>query len=112
MQGVSYPKPISPISRATDIWMTGADSDKILNTGWAGRYLNDVYKGFPENYPNTSMPDPLAIQVGSVVSSTFQGPAFNMGLAISNPSSFYNLIEGKVNVDSITRWGEQLIILN
>jgi uncharacterized protein (DUF1501 family) len=31
-----------------------------------------------------------------------------MGLAISNPSSFYKLVEGKVNVDSNSRWGEQL----
>ncbi|MFT3934329.1 MAG: DUF1501 domain-containing protein [Chitinophagaceae bacterium] len=108
VQAASYPKPSFSHFRATDIWMTGSDSDTILNTGWAGRFLNDVYKGFPENYPNSTMPDPLAIQVGSVVSSTFQGPAFNMGLAISNPSSFYNLIEGKVNVDSNTRWGEQL----
>ena len=108
VQAVSYPKPNFSHFRATDIWMTGADSDKVVNTGWAGRYLSDVYQGFPENYPNAMMPDPLAIQVGSVVSSTFQGPAFTMGLAISNPSSFYNLIEGKVNVESNSRWGEQL----
>jgi uncharacterized protein (DUF1501 family) len=108
VQAVSYPNPNFSHFRATDIWMTGSGSDKILNTGWAGRFLDDVYKGFPENYPTVNMPDPLAIQVGSVVSSTFQGPAFSMGLAISNPASFYNLIEGKVNVDSNTRWGEQL----
>jgi uncharacterized protein (DUF1501 family) len=108
IQAVGYPSPNFSHFRATDIWMTGSGSDKILNTGWAGRFLDDVYKGFPENYPTVNMPDPLAIQVGSVVSSTFQGPAFSMGLAISNPASFYNLIEGKVNVDSNTRWGEQL----
>jgi len=54
------------------------------------------------------MPDPLAIQVGSVVSTTFQGPLFTMGMAISNPSGFYKLIEGKVNVNENSRWGEQL----
>ncbi len=108
VQGVSYPKPNFSHFRATDIWMTSSDSDKIVSTGWAGRYLNNLYPEFPNNYPNKSMPDPLAIQVGSVVSTTFQGPAFTMGLAISNPNSFYNLIEGKVNVDSPTRWGEQL----
>jgi len=108
VQAVGYPKPNFSHFRATDIWMTGADSDKVINTGWAGRYLNDIYRGFPENYPSRDMPDPLAIQVGSVVSATFQGPAFTMGLAISNPASFYNLIEGKVNVDSNSRWGEQL----
>ncbi|MFT3823472.1 MAG: DUF1501 domain-containing protein [Chitinophagaceae bacterium] len=108
VQAVGYPKPNFSHFRATDIWMTASDSDKIVSTGWAGRFLNESFPNFPANYPNTAMPDPLAIQVGSIVSTTFQGPALTMGLAISNPSSFYNLIEGKVNVDSNSRWGEQL----
>ncbi|MBN9298251.1 MAG: DUF1501 domain-containing protein [Filimonas sp.] len=108
VQAVSYPKPNFSHFRATDIWMTGSDADKIISTGWAGRYLDDVFPNFPAEYPNSKMPDPLAVQIGSVVSTTFQGPAFTMGLAISNPSSFYNLLEGKVNVDSNTRWGAQL----
>lgn len=108
VQGVSYPKPNFSHFRATDIWMTGSDSDKVVTTGWAGRYLDNVFPDFPQQYPSPVMPDPLAIQVGSVVSTTFQGPAFTMGLAISNPASFYNLLEGKTNVDSNTRWGEQL----
>ncbi len=108
VQAVSYPKPSFSHFRSTDIWMTGSDSDKVLNTGWAGRFLNEVYPQFPENYPNVIMPDPLAIQVGSVISSTFQGPAFTMGLAISNPNNFYNLIEEKEKIISNSRWGEQL----
>jgi uncharacterized protein (DUF1501 family) len=108
VQAVSYPKPNFSHFRATDIWMTGSDSDKYIPSGWAGRFLNNTYPDFPDKYPNTAMPDPLAIQVGSVVSTTFQGPAYTMGLAISNPNSFYNLIEGKVNVNSNSRWGEQL----
>jgi uncharacterized protein (DUF1501 family) len=108
VQAVSYPKPNFSHFRATDIWMTGSDSDKVVASGWAGRFLNDVYPAFPDNYPNTAMPDPLAIQVGSVVSTALQGPLFTMGMAISNPSGFYNLVEGKVNVNSNSRWGEQL----
>lgn len=108
VQGVGYPKPSYSHFRATDIWMTASDSDKVLNTGWTGRLLNDLYPSFPDNYPNPQMPDPLGIQVGSVVATAFQGPAFTMGLAIANPANFYNLIEGKVNIDSPTRWGEQL----
>jgi uncharacterized protein (DUF1501 family) len=111
VQAVSYPKPNFSHFRATDIWMTGSDSDKVLNTGWAGRYLNDSFPGFPDKYPNETMPDPLAIQVGSVVASAFQGPAFTMGLAISNPANFYNLIEDKTDATSNTRWGEQLAYL-
>ncbi|WP_460959930.1 DUF1501 domain-containing protein [Spirosoma litoris] len=111
VQAVSYPKPNFSHFRATDIWMTGSDSDKILNTGWAGRYLNDTFPGFPEKYPTESMPDPLAIQIGSVVASAFQGPAFPMGLAISNPSSFYDLVEDKTETTPNTRWGNQLAYL-
>ncbi|QMW02911.1 DUF1501 domain-containing protein [Spirosoma foliorum] len=111
VQAVSYPKPNFSHFRATDIWMTGSDSDKILNTGWAGRYLNDTFPGFPEKYPTEAMPDPLAIQIGSVVASAFQGPAFPMGLAISNPSSFYDLVEDKTETTPSTRWGDQLAYL-
>src|ERR1700712_3865243 len=93
VQAVGYPKPNFSHFRATDIWMTGSDSDKIVNTGWAGRFLNDTFAGFPDKYPNETMPDPLAIQVGSVVASAFQGPAFPMGVAISNPANFYDLVE-------------------
>ena len=108
VQAVSYPKPNFSHFRATDIWMTGSDSDKIMSSGWAGRFLNDVFPQFPDNYPNNAMPDPLAIQVGSVVSTALQGPLFTMGMAISNPAGFYKLVEGKVNVNANSRWGEQL----
>lgn len=111
VQSVSYPKPNFSHFRATDIWMTGSDSDKILSTGWAGRYLNDSFPGFPEKYPTETMPDPLAIQIGSVIASAFQGPAFPMGLAISNPSSFYDLVEDKTETTPNTRWGDQLAYL-
>ncbi|OQP40907.1 hypothetical protein A4H97_14980 [Niastella yeongjuensis] len=108
IQAVSYPKPNFSHFRATDIWMTGSDSDKVVSSGWAGRFLNDVYPQFPDNYPNEAMPDPLAIQVGAVVSTALQGPLFTMGMAISNPAGFYKLVEGKVNVNANSRWGEQL----
>jgi uncharacterized protein (DUF1501 family) len=108
VQAVSYPKPNFSHFRATDIWMTGSDSDKVVSSGWAGRFLNDIYPQFPDNFPNDAMPDPLAIQVGAVVSTALQGPLFTMGMAISNPAGFYKLVEGKVNVNANSRWGEQL----
>ena len=108
VQAVGYPNPNFSHFRATDIWMTASDSNKIVSTGWAGRYLDKLYPHFPADYPNASMPDPLAIQVGSVVSTTFQGAAFMMGLAISNPANFYNMLDDKPGIDASTRWGEQL----
>lgn len=108
IQGVSYPQPNFSHFRATDIWLTGADAGQVLPTGWAGRYLNEQYPHFPENYPNAAMSDPLAIQVGSLVSPALQGPALTMGMAISNPNSFYDLINDKVSPVADTRAGDQL----
>ena len=67
VQSVGYPQPSFSHFRATDIWMSGSDSTQYLNTGWAGRYLDDIYPNYPEGYPNTNNPDPLAIQIGSEI---------------------------------------------
>lgn len=108
IQGVSYPQPNFSHFRATDIWLTGADAGQILSTGWAGRYLDERYPQFPRNYPNPDVPDPLAIQVGSLVSPALQGPGLTMGMAISNPNSFYDLINDKSEPVSDSRAGDQL----
>jgi uncharacterized protein (DUF1501 family) len=108
IQGVSYPQPNFSHFRATDIWLTGADAGEVLPTGWAGRYLDRKYPHFPQDYPNTQMPDPLAIQVGSLVSPALQGPELTMGMAISNPTSFYDLIGDNAAPLSDSRAGDQL----
>jgi len=94
VQAVGYPTPNFSHFRATDIWMSASDSNQVLVNGWQGRYLNYEYPNFPVGYPNSSMPDPLGIQIGSTTSLTFQGPSVSMGMSISNPTSFYNLLSG------------------
>lgn len=94
IQSVGYPQPSFSHFRATDIWLTASDSSQVLNTGWTGRYLDQEFKGYPIGYPTTTMPDPLAIQIGSFVSPAFQGPSVGMGMAISDPVNFYNLVNG------------------
>ncbi|MBL7974835.1 MAG: DUF1501 domain-containing protein [Candidatus Kapabacteria bacterium] len=94
VQGVSYPNPNLSHFRATDVWMSASDYDKYLGTGWAGRYLNTLYPGYPDGYPNTTMPDPPAIQIGGVMSLALQGSSQSMGIAINNPQSFYQSING------------------
>ena len=108
LQGVSYPQPNFSHFRATDIWLTGADAGQVLPTGWAGRYLNEYYPRFPQDYPNTAMPDPLAIQIGGLVSPVLQGPTLTMGMAISNPNSFYDLLNDRSTAAPDTRAGDQL----
>jgi len=94
IQAVGYPNPDFSHFRATDIWMSASDSNQFVNSGWMGRYLDDQFPGFPNGYPNQSMTDPLGIQIGSVTSLTFQGPQVSMGMSISDPVNFYNLING------------------
>lgn len=108
IQSVGYPQPNFSHFRATDIWLSASDSNQNINSGWAGRYLNEEYSNYPVGYPNTVMPDPLAIQIGSFVSPAMQGPAVNMGMAISDPVNFYNLINGIQGTAPNTRGGKEL----
>jgi len=110
VQAVSYPNPNFSHFRATDIWLTASDSDKTLETGWTGRYLDQEFPGFPTSYPNETMSDPLGILVGGIVSPAMQGPITNMGMAITNPSNFYALLNDGLTVNSSpsSRAGDQL----
>lgn len=94
LQSVGYPNQNYSHFRSTDIWMTGADSDEVLESGWLGRYLSEEWPNYPNGFPNEDMEDPLAIQIGSTVSQVCQGVAVNMGFAISNPTNYYELLTG------------------
>ncbi len=94
VQNVGYPEPNYSHFRSTDIWMTAADYYQTIPTGWMGRYLSDVYTGYPTGFPNAGMPDPLAISIGGTGSTVLDGPTANMGLAFSDPTSFYNIVTG------------------
>lgn len=108
VQSVGYPDPNFSHFRATDIWMSGASSDQVLLSGWGGRLLDYEFPNFPVGYPNNTMPDPLGIQIGSVTSLVFQGPMVSMGMSISNPTSFYNLVSGVEDPAPNTLAGKEL----
>ncbi|MBC8145054.1 MAG: hypothetical protein H7X80_05670, partial [bacterium] len=107
VQSVGYPSPNFSHFRSTDIWLTASDSeDETVATGWMGRYLDSEFPGYPTAYPNASMPDPLAIQIGSSLSTVLEGPAANMGMSFSNPASFYNIVkEGSGEAATGSRYG-------
>jgi uncharacterized protein (DUF1501 family) len=108
VQGVGYPDQNFSHFRSMDIWMTGADTEQFLLTGWLGRYLNLEHPNFPTGYPNSTMPDPLAIQVGGQLPLAFMGPNMNMGMTISNPTEFYNLLDSVTEPAPKTRAGAEL----
>ena len=94
VQGVGYPSPNFSHFRATDIWLTASDSGQVLSTGWMGRYLSDEYPGFPAGYPTAEMPDPPAIQIGSVISTGLVGHGGPGGIAVSNTNSTFTMPGG------------------
>ena len=105
---VGYPDPNYSHFRSTDIWLTGANSNQVLSTGWNGRYLNYEYPNFPTGYPNTDMPDPLAMQIGYFMSPVFQGPSVGMAMSVADPSSIYSLVNGLPDPAPATPAGDEL----
>jgi uncharacterized protein (DUF1501 family) len=98
VQSAGYPSPSFSHFRATDIWMTAANSNEYLTDGWMGRYLNGEYPGYPNGYPTTAMPDPLGIQFGTGTSLGLLGPSSPMGYTIGDPNAFVNNADGGQDV--------------
>lgn len=92
IHSVSYPNPDLSHYRSTDIWMTGVDSSQTSSSGWAGRYLADRYPYYPQNYPNSEMEDPLAVQIGRIGTTALLGSNQSMGVTLQDPNTFYQLI--------------------
>lgn len=111
IQAVGYPSPNGSHFRSMDIWLTGADTDQYLSTGWAGRYLNHQFPNYPVGFPNDTMPDPLALQIGSVLSPVFLSPTGFDALAIDEGLNFYNLIDAIQDPTPNTPSGVELTYL-
>lgn len=108
VQNVGYPNQDYSHFRSTDIWISASDSDQLIETGWAGRYLQSQHPAFPDGYPNPDNPDPLAIQIGSVVSLALMGNTVPMGMAISDPTAYYQFVNDIVEPAPNTPYGDEL----
>jgi uncharacterized protein (DUF1501 family) len=111
VQAVGYPSPNGSHFRSMDIWLTGSDNNEYLNTGWAGRYLNHQYPNYPVGFPNDAMPDPLALQIGSVLSPVFLSASGFSALAIDDDLDFYKLINAVQDPTPNTPSGNELSYL-
>jgi uncharacterized protein (DUF1501 family) len=95
VQGVSYKNNNGSHFRGRDIWFMGGSADDYYASGWIGRYLNGevLPKRYPEDFPNTQMPDPLAIEMGNDVSLIFhQEGNIPTSISLNNPEAFAQLI--------------------
>lgn len=80
----------------TEIWNTasGGTKDSYLNTGWIGRYLQQEFPDFPDTLPS----DPPAIEISPATSSIFTVLGASIGMSLTNPEEFYQLVGAGPNV--------------
>ncbi len=108
VQNVGYPNQDYSHFRSMDIWMSASDSDQYIETGWAGRFLQGLHPAFPDGYPSPENPDPLAIQIGSILPTVFMGNSVPMGMAISDPTAYYQFVNDIVEPAPNTPYGDEL----
>lgn len=104
VQGVSYKNNNGSHFRGRDIWFMGGGADDYYGSGWLGRYLQQEYAplAYPDDFPNSEMLDPLAIEMGSDVSLVFhQDGNIPTSISIDNPEQFFNLVENLEGLEDI-----------
>lgn len=82
INNVGYPNPDRSHFRSMDIWHTASDSDKYVQTGWVGRYLD-------ANCSGKACEPHRAIEVDDTLSLAMKGSDIN-GLAVLDPKKLYN----------------------
>ena len=108
IQNVGYPEQNYSHFRSTDIWMSASDSNELVTSGWAGRHLETEFPGFPDDYPNSEMEDPLSVEIGFGSSLLFQGVSSTMSMTLNNVESFYRLVDNEEQPAPETLAGDQL----
>lgn len=89
LQNVGYPQANLSHFRSKEIVLSASGSQDVVSSGWFGRYLETLHPEYPEGYPDTVNPDPLAITIGSNTSPTCQGDINNLGIVLNNLNTSY-----------------------
>lgn len=95
IQNVGYPDMNLSHFRGRDVVFMGGDESENnqYQSGWMGRYLNNIYPGYPDAYPNETMEDPIGIELSGTLSLAFHREnGIPIGLNIGSPEQFYQLI--------------------
>jgi len=108
VQGVAYPNQNRSHFRSADIWNTGVNADEYASTGWLGRYLDEEYPAYPDNYPNAEFTDPFAITMGRSISATCQGLHSNFSMAIIDTDDLGGLQTGVAPALPDDHYGREL----
>ncbi|MEC4048537.1 DUF1501 domain-containing protein [Flavobacterium sp. SUN046] len=78
IQNVGYPEPVRSHFRSQEIWQTATDSNKYLNEGWLGRFLDQQYH---DHHPTA------AINIDSIDNLALKGMEPN-SITVKDPNRF------------------------
>lgn len=76
INNVGYPNPDHSHFRSMDIWTSASGSDKYIESGWLGRYLDASCVGCDNAH--------MAVEVDETLGKAMKGE-HNKGLAVNNP---------------------------
>jgi uncharacterized protein (DUF1501 family) len=97
--------------RATDIYNSSSDANVFVDSGWVGRYLAKVFPGAPNAYPSADFLDPLAVQIGNSLSTMLTTNNGQIGFALNDLNSFYQIVNGAVDPAPSTPAGHELTFI-
>lgn len=85
VSNVGYPNPNRSHFRSTDIWESASPADKILKSGWLGRYFDCACAGVAA--------DPLGVRIGEQPALAFAGDKLRAA-TFANPKMLENPATG------------------
>ena len=110
IHGVGYPDQSLSHFRSSDIWAS-TDAINDEQTGWWGRYFEDLYPDYLINPPEI----PPAIQIGSIGNLIFEGTNSNYAFSVTDPEQLANLAQtgGMHDVVNLPEcvYGDKLLFL-
>ena len=93
--GVGYPNTDLSHFHGINIKYTAHIEEKEIRSGWVGRYLDELYPGYPKGYPAQSNDGPPAMRIGTVSPKIAQGiNDQDMSIGITNITDFDNFYSG------------------
>jgi uncharacterized protein (DUF1501 family) len=108
IQNVGYTTADFSHFRSSDIWQSASDFNQFVTSGWLGRLAEHEHPAFPESYPNSKYPDPLAIELGYSNSLLLTGVNSFPGFIPGSPENINNIVNEFDNAYPNTYTGDKL----
>jgi uncharacterized protein (DUF1501 family) len=95
VHGVGYPNQNLSHFSSSDIWASAGNNGDINETGYLGRYFEDLYPDYLVNPPEV----PPSVQIGSLGNLMFAGNEANYAFSVANPNQLEEIAQNGVQYD-------------